>query len=227
VPNELTIIVPVYNEERTIVSVMKRLQDVCSDAEVIYVDDGSKDMSLVLMKEHARSVMDQVLTKPNGGKGSAIRMGLDTAHGIYTAIQDADLEYDPSELPTLLEEIKKNGGVVFGSRFLRDNPNIYKRFLIGNKVLTMIVNILFRARLTDSYTCFKMLATKDFRSLNLQARGFELEAEITGKCLMNKWQIREIPITYKPRTLEEGKKIGWKDAWRGLKMMIRIRLGLR
>lgn len=222
---ELTIIVPVYNEERTIVSVMQRLQEVCADAEVIYVDDGSGDQSLTLLQKHARHT-DQVLTKQNGGKGSAIRMGLNAAHGTYTAIQDADLEYDPAEILLLLAEAKQKECVVFGSRFLQSNPNIYKRFLLGNKVLTGIVNILFFARLTDSYTCFKVLKTEDFRSLDLNARGFELEAEITCKCLRKGWKIKEMPISYHPRTLEEGKKIGWKDAWRGVVMMLKIRLGL-
>ncbi|MEQ1849572.1 MAG: glycosyltransferase family 2 protein [Candidatus Peribacteraceae bacterium] len=220
---ELTIIVPVYNEERTIVSVMQRLQEVCAHAEVIYVDDGSSDASLKLMQEHARQDTDQVLTKPNGGKGSAIRMGLQEAHGTYTAIQDADLEYDPKEILTLVEIAKETGQVVFGSRFLQQNPNIYKRFLLGNKVLTGVTNLLFDAKLTDSYTCFKVLRTADFRELDLEARGFELEAEITAKCLKKGWKVHEVPITYKPRTLEEGKKIGWKDAWRGIVMMLRIR----
>jgi len=221
---ELSIIVPVYNEERTIKQVMQRLQEICPDAECVYVDDGSKDGSLEIMRTNARPEKDRVLTKENGGKGSAIRMGLDTARGIFTTIQDADLEYDPKELLLLLEEAKKNEyGAIFGSRFLRDNPNIYRRFLFGNKVLTGVINLLFGATLTDSYTCFKLLKTTDFRSLELLSNGFELEAEITAKCLKRKIRIKEIPISYKPRTLEEGKKIGWKDAYKGILMMFRIR----
>lgn len=221
---ELTIIVPVYNEERTLEEVMLRLQKVCADAEHIYVDDGSKDASLSILQKNARPNVDRVLTKENGGKGSAIRLGLASAKGIFTSIQDADLEYDPSELNVLLAEAKNHSNtVVFGSRFLKKNPNIYKRYLLGNKVLTAVINILFGAKLTDSYTCYKLLPTDLFRSLHLQSRGFELEAEITAKCLKKKMQIREVPISYKPRTLAEGKKIVWKDAWKGLVTMVRIR----
>lgn len=221
---ELSIIVPVYNEEQTIEAVMHRLQTIFPDAEMIYVDDGSHDRSLELMKAHARPDLDRVLTKPNGGKGSAIRMGLEAANGTYTTIQDADLEYDPSEIASLLDRAKKSPGtVVFGSRFLRKNPNRYRLYLIGNKVLTGFLNILFGSRLTDSYTCYKLLPTDQFRSLNLKARGFELEAEIAAKCLKRNVTIHEVPISYRPRTIEEGKKIGWKDAWKGVVMMLTVR----
>lgn len=223
----LTIIVPVYNEERTLVSIMNALHAKCADAEIIYVDDGSKDTSLAILQKHARSG-DSVLHKSNGGKGSAIRKGLDQASGTYTVIQDADLEYDPSEIKLLVDAaLAHPGSAVFGSRFLRPNPNIYKLFLMGNKVLTGILNILFFSRLTDSYTCYKLLPTELFRSLDLHARGFELEAEICAKCLKRGISIIEIPISYHPRTIEEGKKIGWKDAWKGLKMMVKLRMNLK
>jgi hypothetical protein len=140
-------------------------------------------------------------------------------------IQDADLEYDPAEIALLLNEAKMHpGSAVFGSRFLKPNPNIYKRFLIGNKVMTGMLNLIFFTHLTDSYTCYKLLPTDLFRSLHLTARGFELEAEMCAKCRKHKIPIREIPISYKPRTIAEGKKIGWKDVWRGLRMMLRVRL---
>lgn len=220
---DLSIIVPVYNEERTLASIMSALGAKCPDAEIIYVDDGSQDTSLLILQGGARS-SDTVLHKENGGKGSAIRKGLDVASGEYTVIQDADLEYDPSEIQLLLDAAKKHpGAAIFGSRFLRPNPNIYKRFLMGNKVLTLILNVLYFSRLTDSYTCYKLLPTDLFRSLDLQARGFELEAEICAKCLLKKIQIIEIPISYKPRTIEEGKKINARDAWKGLKMMMKLR----
>jgi glycosyltransferase involved in cell wall biosynthesis len=221
----LSILVPVYNEERTIGTVMNLLARTCPDAEVIYVDDGSKDGSLAIMKNNARP-QDTVLTKENGGKGSAIRMGLSKASGTFTVIQDADTEYDPSEIALLLEEAKKSPNVaVFGSRFLRENPNIYKRYLFGNKLITGLVNILFGSRLTDSYTCYKLFPTELMRSFPLTARGFELEAELCAYPLMRKISIREIPISYRPRSLEEGKKIRPADAWKGFKTLLRIRLG--
>lgn len=221
--NDLSIIVPVYNEERTLASIMAALGAKCPDAEIIYVDDGSKDTSLLILQSGSRA-SDAVLHKENGGKGSAIRKGLEVASGTYTVIQDADLEYDPSEIKLLLDTAKNHpGSAVFGSRFLRPNPNIYKRFLMGNKVLTWTLNILYFSHLTDSYTCYKLLPTDIFRSLNLQARGFELEAEICAKCLLKKIPIIEIPISYKPRTIAEGKKINARDAWKGLKMMVKLR----
>lgn len=220
---ELSIIVPVYNEERTLSSVMSALQSTCREAEIIYVDDGSKDASLLILQCGAKDKAT-VLHKKNGGKGSAIRKGLEVASGTYTVIQDADLEYDPSEIRLLLDAAKKHeGSAVFGSRFLRKNPNIYKRFLLGNKVLTFILNTLYGAKLTDSYTCYKLLPTNVFRDLHLTARGFELEAEICAKCLLKNVPIIEIPISYKPRTIAEGKKINVWDAWKGVKTMLRLR----
>ncbi len=220
---KLTIIVPVYNEGRTVKEIMDALNERCGDAQIIYVDDGSKDDSLSILKAHARS-QDMVLTKPNGGKGSAIREGLTKADGDYTVIQDADLEYDPSEIAVLLREAEAHpGSAIFGSRFLRENPTIYRRFLWGNKVLSGVLSVLFFARITDSYTCYKLLPTPLFRSLNLTSRGFELEAEISAKCLKRGIPIRELPISYKPRTLAEGKKIRFSDAWKGVMKMWKIR----
>lgn len=220
---KLSIIVPVYNEGRTVKEIMDALNARCPDAQIIYVDDGSKDDSLAILKAHARP-QHLVLTKQNGGKGSAIREGLAKAEGEYTVIQDADLEYDPSEIAMLLIEAEAHpGSAVFGSRFLRANPTIYRRFLLGNKAVTGALNMLFGARLTDSYTCYKLLPTPLFRSLNLTSRGFELEAEISAKCLKRGIPVRELPISYKPRTLEEGKKIRFSDAWKGVRKMWEIR----
>lgn len=223
----LSIIVPVYNEGKTVSAIMETLARVWPDAQTIYVDDGSKDDSLAVLRAHARP-NDVVLTKPNGGKGSAIRMGLEKATGYYTVIQDADLEYDPEDIRQLLHEaVAHPGTVVFGSRFLRPNPNIYKRFLLGNKAMTFALNALFFSRVTDSYTCYKLLPTDLFRSLGLASKGFELEAEIAAKALMRGVKIREVPVSYKPRTIEEGKKIRFSDAWKGVRMMLRVRAGGR
>ncbi len=221
----LSVIVPVFNEARTLASMMEKIAQALPEAQVIYVNDGSSDGSLEILQKHARP-QDTVLTKSNGGKGSAIRLGLEKSQGMYTVIQDADLEYDPQEIPLLLAEAQKHpGSAVFGSRFLRSNPAIYNRFLLGNKVLSAVMSVLFGSRITDSYTCYKLLPTDVFRSLGLQSSGFEMEAEICAKCLRRGISVHEVAITYKPRTLEEGKKIRFADAWKGLLMMIRIRLG--
>jgi glycosyltransferase involved in cell wall biosynthesis len=194
----LSVLVPVYNEERTLSGLMDALVAACPDAQIVYVDDGSADASLEILRRHARTT-DVVVAAQHGGKGSAIRQGLKKATGTYTVIQDADLEYDPRQIHALLELAKSRpGSAVFGSRFLRPNPTIYRRFLWGNKVLTAVMNILFRSRLTDSYTCYKLLPTEVFRSLNLTSNGFELEAEICARCLRRGIPIIEMPVTYRP-----------------------------
>jgi len=223
---KLTIIVPVYNEEPTVQSIMETLASIAtSDTQIVYVDDGSRDRSLEILNAHKRSE-DLVITKPNGGKGSAIQKGLEHADGQFTVIQDADLEYDPHEIQLLLAKAEiLPDAAIFGSRFLQNNPNIYRRFLLGNKVLTGFINLLFLSHITDSYTCYKLLPTNVFRSLNLHSNGFELEAEITCKCLRRKIEIIEVPISYHPRKIEEGKKINWKDAVRGMLKMVQMRFG--
>lgn len=221
----LTVLVPAYNEERTIKRVMDALATALPESQVIYIDDGSKDGTLGLLQTNARPG-DTVLTKENGGKGSAIRMGLEQATGDYCVIQDADLEYDPGEIKMLLKQAEKNpGAVIFGSRFLKPNPNIYPLYLLGNKTLTFILNLLFCGKLTDSYTCYKLLPTPLFRSLPLRARGFELEAELAAFPLKMGKKIVEYPVSYHPRTFAEGKKINWRDAVKGIATMIKIRFG--
>ncbi len=219
----LTIIVPVFNEEPTLEEIMGRIVSANPDAEIIYIDDGSKDASLTILQKNARP-RDLVLTKENGGKGSAIRFALPNARGSSIVIQDADLEYDPKEIRTLSEEAKRNPrAAVFGSRFLRPNPNLYKRYLIGNKVLTFILNFLFGGTLTDSYTCYKLFPTDILKNLNLEANGFEIEAEFCAKLLKKGIPIVEVPISYHPRSLKEGKKIRFRDAWKGIATMFRVR----
>ncbi|ALM10250.1 MAG TPA: glycosyl transferase [Candidatus Peribacter riflensis] len=223
----LAIIVPVYNEERTLEAIIPRIFAACSDGtEVIFVDDGSKDHSLEILRRLARP-QDQVITKPNGGKGDAIRMGLAHVRARYVVIQDADTEYDPAEISLLLQKaLSAPGCAVFGSRFLKPNPCLYQRFLWGNKVLSAMLSLLFLKRVTDSYTCYKLLPIEIFQSLALRSNGFEMEAEISAKCLKRGIPVIEVPISYHPRTVEEGKKIRFSDAWKGLLMMLRVRLGL-
>ncbi len=219
----LNILVPAYNEERTILRVMEALTHALPESRIIYVDDGSEDRTLEILQKHARE-QDQVLTKENGGKGSAIRMAIAVADAEYCIIQDADLEYDPSEIGSMLAvAIAHPAVIVFGSRFLKPNPNIYPLFLLGNKTLTWILNLLFCGKLSDSYTCYKLFPTPVLKSLDLKANGFELEAELAALPLKAGRKIIECPISYHPRSFAEGKKIGWKDAVRGILTMLRVR----
>ncbi len=219
----LNVLVPAYNEERTILRVMEAIAHALPEAKILYVDDGSADRTLEILRKNARP-QDTVLTKENGGKGSAIRMAIAHADSDYCVIQDADLEYDPSEIRDLMKAATDHpGAVVFGSRFMRPNPNIYPLFLLGNKTLTKILNLLFGGHLTDSYTCYKLFPTTALKSLHLRARGFELEAELAALPLRAGMTILERPITYHPRSFAEGKKIGWRDAVQGILTMLRIR----
>ncbi len=220
----LSIIVPVYNESRTIVTIVRTLHEIFPDnVELIFVDDGSTDDSLRILRQEMREG-DIVLTKENGGKGSAVRFGITKATAPFTVIQDADLEYDPREILTLLHYAEEHPGtIVFGSRFLKKNPNIYKRNYIGNRLITLILDLLFLGTLTDSYTCYKLFPTAILKSLPLHAQGFELEAELSAWPLKLGIHIHELPITYRPRSLEEGKKIRAVDAWRGFCTMLAIR----
>lgn len=219
----LTIIVPVFNEETTLKEIIKRIVSANPEAEILYVDDGSKDASLSILRQESRRE-DTVLTKENGGKGSAIRLAIPHAKGDFITVQDADLEYDPKEIATLVDATKQNhGAAIFGSRFLRPNPNLYKRYLLGNKVLTFILNFLFGGTLTDSYTCYKLFPTDILKNLNLEANGFEIEAEFCAKLLKKGILIIEVPISYHPRSLKEGKKIRFRDAWKGIATMFRVR----
>lgn len=223
----LSVLVPVYNEARTLKRVMDALVTALPESQIVYIDDGSSDTSLEILRASARP-QDKVLTKENGGKGSAIRLGIQEATGEYVVIQDADLEYDPAEIKVLLARALKTPGViVFGSRFLQHNPNIYPLYLLGNKTLTMILNVLFGGHLTDSYTCYKLFPAGILKSLPLTADGFELEAELTALPLIMKKTIIEEAITYHPRTFSEGKKINWRDAVKGIWTMFKIRFAQR
>ncbi|OGJ65471.1 hypothetical protein A3A67_01250 [Candidatus Peribacteria bacterium RIFCSPLOWO2_01_FULL_51_18] len=221
----LSVLVPVFNEERTLKRVMDALTAALPESQIVYVDDGSTDNSLNILKSGARTG-DLVLTKTNGGKGSAVRLAIARAEGTFSIIQDADLEYDPFEIRNLLNEADKNpGSAVFGSRFLKKNRNIYPLFLLGNKFLTGVINYLFKSRLTDSYTCFKLFPTETLKLLPLKSEGFELEVELSAYPLKQGIKILEIPITYHPRSFKEGKKIGWQDAVKGIATALKIRFG--
>jgi glycosyltransferase involved in cell wall biosynthesis len=215
-PN-VSFLVPIYNERRTVDALLDRLAQVGVSQEIILVDDGSTDGTRNLLSGKERDGVALFFHPENRGKGGAIQTALAQARGRYAAIQDADLEYDPVQYRELLAVARRdNMPAVIGSRFLRDNPTAYRRFLWGNKLLTFWINLLCGSRFTDTYTCYKLIQTDVFRSLNLTSRGFEMEAEICAKIARRHIHFTECPISYAPRRVEEGKKIRWKDAVKGL-----------
>ncbi len=224
-PELLSIIVPVYNEVRTVRAVIDRLLaiDLPLAREVLIVDDGSTDgtretLAAAVAQGLAITVIE---AERNAGKGSAIRKGLDRARGTIIAIQDADLELDPEQLGRLVEPIVAGAThVVYGSRFLGGTSQAPWVTVAGNKVLTAITNVLYRASLTDMETCYKIMRTDIARSLRLGANRFDIEPEITARLLRAGHRIMELPVRFDARSRAQGKKIRWRDGARALQVLL-------
>lgn len=227
---KLSVIVPVYNEQATVAEILKRLVVVSVVKEVIVVNDGSTDDTDKEIKKFLKSKTKgakkiSYFKKENGGKGTAIRFGLKKVTGDYTLIQDADLEYDPEDIPALTEHIKKGRvDVVYGSRFIGPHSNLLFWHRLGNSFLNFLVNILYDTTLTDMETCYKILPTKLFRELDIQSNKFDMEPEITCKLLKRGTKIFEVPITYVGRDFSEGKKISWRDGIEALRVIFGLRI---
>lgn len=221
----LSIVMPVYNEESTLREIVTRVFDACGDiAEVIFVDDGSKDASLPILQELARE-HDTVITKANGGKGSAVRKGYQVARGNYVIVQDADLEYDPEEIPGLLEYAEQHKvEALWGSRRLKKQKQfVHLGHFIGGTALTYICNILYGSRLTDQPTCYKMVRGDLLKTLPLKENDFRFDPELTVMVLRRGWTIHEQPISYHPRSVKEGKKINWRDWFKWVWVFVTLR----
>ncbi|MFB0527036.1 MAG: glycosyltransferase family 2 protein [bacterium] len=222
---KLSIIMPVFNEENTILKVVDIVKKVNIDKQIVIVDDGSIDGTREILEKLRDENIRVIYHTRNQGKGSAIRTAIPYLEGEVTVVQDADLEYNPEEYHKLIRPIiDGKAKIVYGSRFLQFNKPIYLHYLLGNKFLTWLINILYRSRITDSYTCYKAFETSVLRNLTLRARRFEFEAEVTVKLLKKGYKIHEVPISYSPRTLREGKKINWKDAILGILTIFKHRL---
>jgi glycosyltransferase involved in cell wall biosynthesis len=220
----LTIIVPVYNEVRTVRAVIDRLVavDLPVEREIVIVDDGSTDGTREVLRGLPRDPRVRVLeAERNGGKGSAVRRGLDDARGSIVAIQDADLELDPAQLAELVAPIVSGETeVVYGSRFLRPDARTPRATVAANRFLTGVTNVLFGSSLTDMETCYKVIRADLARGLALRASGFDIEPEITARLLRRGCAIRELPVRFDARTRREGKKIGWRDGVRALQVLV-------
>jgi glycosyltransferase involved in cell wall biosynthesis len=229
-PELLSILVPVFNESRTVASVIDRLMtvDLPVPREIIVVNDGSSDGTRDVLD--ALPVQGGAVTilhvEENAGKGAAIRLGLRHARGTVIAIQDADLELDPSQLAALVTPIVAGEtNVVYGSRFLAGRPDAPWLTILANRTLTLLTNLLFGARITDMETCYKIMRTDVARSLGLESNRFDIEPEITAKLLLAGQRILERPVSFKPRQRAEGKKIGWRDGFHALRVLTAYRFG--
>lgn len=223
---KLSVLMPLYNEEKTVQQVIEKLLGQKAVKEIVVVDDGSTDQSAAIVKKLAqKNKIIKFFQKENGGKGSAIRLALKKASGDYVLIQDADLEYDPEDIPTLLEPVLKGRAeVIYGSRFIGAHSNLLFWHRMGNTLLNFLINILYNTTLSDMETCYKLMPTKLMKSLHLSANRFDLEPEITCKILKKGIRIYEVPINYVGRDFSEGKKITWKDGFGALKMIFGLKL---
>lgn len=208
----LSVIVPAYNEEKTIQQVLKALLSQKLVDEIVVVDDCSKDRTATAVLKVKSPKIRLIRHEKNKGKGAGIRTGLAEVRGEYTLIQDADMEYDPVEIPHLLRPVlAKKAQVVFGSRFTGSHTNMFYWHFLGNKFLNFLVNILYNTTLTDMETCYKIVPTAFLRKMQLRENDFRIEPEITCKLLRMGVKVFEVPITYVGRTYEDGKKITWRD----------------
>jgi glycosyltransferase involved in cell wall biosynthesis len=227
---KLSVIVPVYNERNTVVEVVRRMRAVelpdGIEREIIVIDDGSNDGTRDVLRQLGDSTVRILVHDGNRGKGAAVRTGLALATGDYVLIQDADLEYDPDDWPRLITPVMRGRArVVYGSRFTGERRNMLLLHWIGNRLLSLVTNILFNSTLSDMETCYKLVDRKLLVDLELRSDQFDIEAEITAKILKRGIRIYEVPISYMGREFDEGKKITWRDGFAALWTLVKFRLG--
>jgi glycosyltransferase involved in cell wall biosynthesis len=223
----LSVIIPVYNEESTVVEVIEKVSriELPLEKEIIVVDDGSSDGTGKLLAGREKQITKLYSSPVNIGKGAAVRIGLSFAKGDIILLQDADLETNPDEYLQLLQPILDGKtSVVYGSRFLRPNTRVPFLRRVANWGLTAGTNILYGSRLTDMETAYKVFRREVAEQLRLRANEFDIEPELTARICQAGYKILEVPISYSPRTRSEGKKINWRDGVKAVWILIKCRL---
>lgn len=220
----LSVIIPVYNECATIAELLRQVESVAIDKEIIVVDDFSADGSRDVLRQVQSPLIRIFYHDQNRGKGAAVRTGLEHARGEYVVIQDADLEYDPREYPKLLAPLLNgDADVVYGSRFMGQIRQMTLVQRTGNRFLTILTNLLYGTSLTDMETCYKVMPTKVLQGIRLRSRAFDFEPEVTAKLLRRGLRVKEVPIDYTARAAAEGKKISWTHGFPALWCLIKYR----
>lgn len=227
----LSVIIPVYNERRTIDLLLEKVRAVPVDKEIIVVDGASEDGTVEILRREARKGdLRVVYQKERRGRGNALKVGIRESRGRVIIFQDADLELDPNDYPALLEPLVQNrADVVFGSRFLRGKPRMTFFQYWGNKAMNWSTNVLYRPELgrtwlTDVETCYQVFRRECFRGLDIRNNDFAFTVELTVRLLLRRYRIVEIPISYFPRGRAEGKKIYWADGFISLWTLFKIRI---
>ncbi len=223
---KLSILMPVYNEGERIANALKQALAVeypC-EIELVVVNDGSRDQTAEVLSTVDDPRLRVINHERNQGKGAAIRTAVDGAEGEYMVILDADLEYDPQDIPKLLAPVLDGrASVVYGNRSFGSHSAYSFWYVMGNKAVTTVANILYNSYIGDLETCFKLMPVALYRSLDIRSRGFGMEAEATGKLLRRGFRPYEVPISYHARTREEGKKITWRDGVQAVWILARER----
>jgi glycosyltransferase involved in cell wall biosynthesis len=226
---QLSIVIPAYNEQATLEEIVRRVERVPVDKEIIVVDDCSTDNTAQIAQQLAAAGRIRYLRhEQNRGKGAALRTGFNAALGDMVVVQDADLEYDPNELPMLMQPILADkADVVYGSRFIGGGSHrvLYFWHSVGNNLLTLASNMMTDLNLTDMETCYKLFRREVIQSVTIEENRFGFEPEITAKVAKAGYRIYEIGISYAGRTYAEGKKIGLKDAFRALWCIVKYNVG--